>query len=322
MAALQDLTGLRTWLGAETGLGPVSGLEPVSGGTDKQVVRVHLADGGSVISYLWPATRPALPTSRSELLFLPRSTADAFEHAHTLLASLGVRLPRLLLVDRSVRWVEGAVAVVEDVGRRDVASVLHDRAELPPSALTSLARILRRLHSAVRDHCGHLLADPRPDLHDAWDVVRERAASDLDEAAARDPRVRAAVNTLSDTVTSTAAAIVPRREFRLVHGELGPEHVLLDEQGQPVLIDVEGATYLDPEWEHAWLRIRYGAHYEQLRVPGLDPHRLRLATLAQHLSYVVGPLRLLEERDDVDRAALTDIANHHVTALLQHGTTR
>lgn len=43
-----------------------------------------------------------------------------------------------------------------------------------------------------------------------------------------------------------------------------------------------------------FLRLRFGRHYDALRVPGLDDHRLRLYRLAMHLGLVAGPLRLLD----------------------------
>jgi hypothetical protein len=52
--------------------------------------------------------------------------------------------------------------------------------------------------------------------------------------------------------------------------------------------------YFDPEWEHVFLRLRFGRDYRFLGASGLDPDRLRLYQLAMHLSLVAGPLRLLD----------------------------
>jgi hypothetical protein len=68
--------------------------------------------------------------------------------------------------------------------------------------------------------------------------------------------------------------------------------VLVDDQGEPVLIDIEGLMFFDVEWEHTFLQPRYGEHDRWLRRDHLD--EARFYRLAMHLSLVAGPLRLLD----------------------------
>lgn len=103
--------------------------------------------------------------------------------------------------------------------------------------------------------------------------------------------------------------------YGLIHGELGPDHVLVDGDGGPVLIDIEGLMFFDVEWEHVFLRLRFGAHYHLLAVDGLDERRMRFYQLAHHLSLVAGPLRLLDG-DFPDRAFMQGIATHHTERVL------
>jgi hypothetical protein len=84
--------------------------------------------------------------------------------------------------------------------------------------------------------------------------------------------------------------------------------------GRPVLIDIEGAMFFDVEWEHVFLRLRFGRHYRP--APGLDPARLALYRPAMHLSLVEGPLRLLEG-DFPHRDAMLAIAEHNVNCVLE-----
>lgn len=86
-----------------------------------------------------------------------------------------------------------------------------------------------------------------------------------------------------------ADPVQPRAVSTLVHGELGPDHVLLDRRGEPVLIDIEGAKYFDAETEHVWTRMRFGEHYAKLNRGGLDKHRLRLYQLCMHLTWSRDP---------------------------------
>lgn len=143
----------------------------------------------------------------------------------------------------------------------------------------------------------------------------DRALADLAEGAARDARPAAARDALAALVQAHGAAVRPRADRGLVHGELGPDHVLVDQQGQPVLIDIEGLMHFDAEWEHAFLRIRSGEHYRWLAHDGLDEQRLALHTLAMRLPLVAGPLRLLDG-DFPGRAAMRGIAEHNLRAAL------
>ncbi|MEV6711670.1 hypothetical protein AB0M48_06425 [Lentzea sp. NPDC051208] len=94
-------------------------------------------------------------------------------------------------------------------------------------------------------------------------------------------------------------------------------HTALSEAGacvpRLVLVDSEGVMFFDVEWEHVFLELRFGPHYRP--VPGLDPARMSLYRLAQHLSLVEGPLRLLEG-DFPHRDAMREIAEHNVGRVL------
>lgn len=135
------------------------------------------------------------------------------------------------------------------------------------------------------------------------------------EAASRDPRIDAARVRLEERLRDLAGAVRPRERYAVVHGELGPDHVLVDADGHPVVIDIEGTMYFDVEWEHVFLRIRLGDAYGPLAVAGLDGDRLALYLLAQRLSLTAGPLRLLDG-DFPDRATMAGIAEHNLRAAL------
>jgi aminoglycoside phosphotransferase (APT) family kinase protein len=108
----------------------------------------------------------------------------------------------------------------------------------------------------------------------------------------------------------------PRAAAALVHGELGPDHVLLDRRGEPVLIDIEGAMYFDVEAEHAWMRMRFGGHYAKLSRGGLDEDRLRFYQLCTHLDLVAGPLRIAGTSHP-EREWFHGLAEHHLQRALQ-----
>jgi aminoglycoside phosphotransferase (APT) family kinase protein len=138
----------------------------------------------------------------------------------------------------------------------------------------------------------------------------------LAEAAGRDRRIADARERLADRLHELAAAVRPRAEYSVVHGELGLDHVLVAPDGAPVIIDIEDLMYFDVEWEHVFMQIRlHGDWAATVGVEGLDPARLELYTLTQRLSLTAGPLRLLDS-DFPDRAFMQEIAEYNLNRAL------
>jgi aminoglycoside phosphotransferase (APT) family kinase protein len=143
-----------------------------------------------------------------------------------------------------------------------------------------------------------------------------RALAQLTEIAGRDRRAAAAQDRLEEALRSLAEPVEPRTAATLIHGELGPDHVLLDRHGDPVLIDIEGAKYFDAEAEHLWMRMRFGGHYPKLRPGGLDEDRLRFYQLCMHLDLVAGPLRIADTSHP-EREWFRSLAEHHLQRVLR-----
>jgi len=138
-------------------------------------------------------------------------------------------------------------------------------------------------------------------------VVLDRAVQHLMEAASRDDRVAQVRERLDAKLRELVSGIQPRDEYSLIHGELGPDHVLVNERGDPVIIDIEGAMFFDVEWEHVFLRLRFGKHYAHLYTDYLDDQRMRLYSLAMNLSLVAVPLRL-QDTDYPERDFMREVA--------------
>jgi len=306
-ADIEDLSGLvRDALGAGC---HVVAVDRLRGGSKKGVYRVRL-DGShpaSVIIYswaeaenFWPGAHEADPADP----FAPASGLVPFLTAQRSLNSLGVRVPQVLLADDSRRQYPADVAVVEDASGGTLEALFETDPTRATGALGDLAEMLEVLErggSASEISCERRVLD--------------RAMRDLEEAVGRDGRIAAAGTALCDRLQELADRVSPRAQYGLIHGELGPDHVLVDAEGHPVLIDIEGLMYFDVEWEHVFLQLRFGEWYPALARPGLDPQRLDLYMLAMRLSLVAGPLRLLDG-DFPDRAFMQGIAEHNLKEAL------
>jgi aminoglycoside phosphotransferase (APT) family kinase protein len=147
-------------------------------------------------------------------------------------------------------------------------------------------------------------------------IMLDRALAQLTEIAGHDRRAAEAQDRLEQALHALAVPVGQREAAALVHGELGPDHVLLDRRGEPVLIDIEGAMYFDVEVEHVWMRMRFGEHYARLSRSGLDEDRLRFYQLCMHLDLVAGPLRIAGTSHP-EREWFRSLAEHHLQRALQ-----
>jgi hypothetical protein len=85
--------------------------------------------------------------------------------------------------------------------------------------------------------------------------------------------------------------------------------------GEPAIIDIEGLTFFDVEWEHAWLQMRFGDAYAALHPVELDRDRLEFYRYAQVLSLIEGPLRIADT-DFPNRRWMLDLAEWNITKAL------
>jgi hypothetical protein len=297
----------------------LAGVRRLRGSSKKGVYRLDFEDGTAVIGYVWsPAENywASAPRSAADERPGPFSDAtgpDLFATAHTLLRSLGVRVPELYALDQSRARLAADVALVEFVAGASLESRLDSGAPEAREVVRRLRESLGVMHGHRHPRFGRV-GCPEPG-GTCEGVVLERALGHLAEAAGRLPRISAARPRLEQKLRDLAAAIEPRCQYGLIHGELGPDHVLVDDAGRPVLVDIEGLMYFDVEWEHAFLEMRFKGHYRLLRATALDERRMRLYRLAEHLSLVAGPLRLADT-DFPDRDFMVEIAMAHADRAL------
>lgn len=295
-------------------------VERLTGGSRKGVYRLTMDDATTAVAYRWEASENYWPAAEAtegvdDLAdpFSPGYGLGLFEAARARLESLGLRVPELYLVDRDRTYSATDLAIVEDFPGENLESFL---ARDPKGAAPTMARLAEGL-TAMRDY--RAPAYGNVSLIDGGGSSRGGSCEAdalawglrcLADATERDPRIANVHDELEARLHALAAAIRPRAEYSVVHGELGLDHVLVDRDRRPVLIDIEDLMYYDVEWEHVFLRLRMHKDYWYVAEDDLDEDRLALYLLVQRLSLTAGPLRLLEG-DFPDREFMRGIAEHH-----------
>lgn len=302
----------------------LDGVTRLAGGSRKGVYRLTMDDGTTVVAYLWEESEnfwPQTPDDGDRAdQFSAGVGADLFEAAHNRLASLGLRVPEIYLLDRDCTYYPADIAILEDFPGEDLLG-LYER---DPAAAEPTLERLREGLAAMRNYrgtspgkVGHIDAGGLSRWPSCEEGALDFALRCLAEAARRDRRITGAREQFEDRLRELAAAVRPRAEYSVVHGELGLDHILIDSDGNPVLIDIEDLMYFDVEWEHVYMQIRLHDDWARIAgVDGLDENRLALYMLTQRLSLTAGPLRLLDS-DFPNRAFMQRIAEYNLNKALE-----
>ena len=300
-------------------------VQRLAGGSKKGAYRLSMDNDRTALVYAWNDSEDywqgVLPEDAGD-------PADPFSHASGLplleaatqrLSSAGVRCPEILFTDRSRSIYAADIAVVEDVTGGDLETLLDKdpaAAERPLSVVADWLAAMAAVRSPSLGTVAFIDAGGRSPWTSSENAALDRALTELSEVARRDQRIADAQDRLEDILHALARPIEPREAWGLVHGELGPDHVLLDRRGEPVLIDIEGAKYFDVETEHVWARMRFGEHYAKLRRVNLDEDRLRFYQLCMHLNLVAGPFRIADTSHP-EREWFLGVAEEHLQHVLQ-----
>ena len=152
-----------------------------------------------MIGYIWAAAENYWPAPRGpaadEEPFGEASGAGLFEAAGARLAAVGVRTPRVYLLDRTLAVYPAEIALVEDVRGGTLEQWLERGEPGAQQALARLAAALRAMYGCRGRHIGRVAlagSGVAPAARTCEQIVLDRALGHLADAASRVGRVAAA----------------------------------------------------------------------------------------------------------------------------------
>ena len=271
---------------------------PLRGGAQKEVHRIRCSNGFRFVLYNWDVERNYF---REELEREEQDSpisgfgGEAFRAASVFLNSLQIRTPELYHFEPAGAIVGAAFAFVEFIEGREASDFFAAEPQLQDRIFEPLAEMVNTMHRQERTFWGRLQESPPPALSAGCHKPMLPALHrELDYLAKGMPAIHQHAGEFARVMDDLAAAIEVRPQYGFIHAELGPNHVLVDKQLRPYLIDLDGALYFDPEYEHSFLEFRFANYGRYFANSRLDPVRMAFYKLNHHLSYTAGAHRLLQ----------------------------
>lgn len=270
------------------------------GGAQKAVYKLNCTEGLCLILFVWDLSANYFERDLREGGVTDASYgALQFETNTHLLSQIGVRVPVIRYINRERKRYPFDYAIVEYVSGMNLEACEEAAADVRDGIYGELAEMLQAMHGSSGKGWGkaqpggeaHHQAPANPCHKQIYDHALRELAYTMPRILQSEWNEHRILNHLDDLMTG----IQPREQYGFIHGELGPDHVLVNERNEPYLIDIEGAEYFDVEHEHSFMQFRFGAQYERyLQRSGLDPNRMRFYKFHHHLSCTAGGLKLLE----------------------------
>lgn len=283
---------IRSLTGVEADMGSV---EEIKGGTRKKVLKVRCRKPEIFLLYVWYNENRYFTGIKGggERYMFDLRAPDLYAKNTEFLNHAGIRVPKIL--GRGILRSGHEYAFVEHIGGGNCLQYAAARpADEKKTLLARIDELFRSLHSHQREYPGLLMDPPgRP----TWSVesVLHKLKHDIELLARWHKEIKAVKQGILVALERRRRAVPHRLHYSLVHGEASPEHILVDQGGNPYLIDLDSVHYSDIESDYASLELLFGEDYHGLRRDDLDPHMMDFYRTALHIAYARGASQLVRK---------------------------
>ncbi|MFA9456316.1 phosphotransferase [Halalkalibacter sp. AB-rgal2] len=289
----------------------VSNVTQIHGGAQKVVYRIQCSNGFSCVLYVWDLTKNYFKEEKEiENITEQSFGSDLFELNNMYLTQRGIRTPSLYNLNKERSRYSFDYALVEYVNGHTAEDYFHHSdSTVQDKLFQRLGNMLTNMHaneSSTYGKANHRGINSKP----CHQLKTENAKRQLFYASQHMDSIQANHSKLLDTLYELESRIEPRSRYGFIHGELGPDHVLVNDKLEPYLIDIEGAGFFDIEHEHSFLDFRFRNFYRFLKNDTLDPNRMLFYRFHHHISLTSGGLKLLH-RGYPDQKFAKRLAAHH-----------
>ncbi|MNI40530.1 Phosphotransferase enzyme family protein [compost metagenome] len=313
-----DPTDLQDYIGKVLGTGYlVANVTKMQGGAQKVVYKIDCSNGFSCVLYVWDITMNYFQEEIADEDIHERSYGgDLFELNNKYLTQQGIKTPALYDLNKERTRYSFDYALVEFIdGQKAEDYFQHSDPRVQDKVFQRVGDMVAGMHTNQRQTYGKLNDNDIKTMK-CHRMQMNNVELQLSYASQHIDSIRVNQNKLLDRMYELESLIEPRNCYGFIHGELGPDHILVNEHLEPYLIDIEGAAFFDIEHEHSFLEFRFADHYRYLMNDTLDPNRMLFYRFHHHIALTSGGLKLLH-RGYPDQVFARDLADHHSRCALR-----
>ena len=313
-----DQTDLEDYLKKVFGTGYLaSSVTKMHGGAQKVVYKIKCSNGFICVLYEWDLSMNYFKEDiENGDIHQYSYGSHLFELNNKYLIQHGIKTPTLYDLNTEKTRYPFDYALVEYVDGQTAESYFkHSDSRVQDKVFERLGDMLDRMHANERHYFGKADQSEIGTENCHYEQM-ENAKVQLSYASQYMKDFQVKQNKLLEILYELESRIKSRTQYGFIHGELGPNHVLVNDKLEPFLINIEGAMFFDIEHEHSFLEIRFGDFYRYLKNDKLDPDRMLFYRFHHHISLLSGGLKLLH-RGFPDEQFAKDLANYHAACALQ-----
>lgn len=233
----------------------VARVSRMHGGAQKVVYKIECSNGFSCVLYVWDLSMNYFEEEKANEDINEQSYgSDLFELNNKYLTQHGIQTPALYDLNKERDRYPFDYALVEYIdGRKAETFFQHSELAAQDKVFQQLGDMLTTMHTTERQFFGKANAN-EISTEQCHSLQMENAKVQLAYASQHMEKIGSNQSKLLDKLYELESRIKPRKQYGFIHGELGPDHVLVNDKLEPFLIDIEGAAFFDIEHEHSFWR--------------------------------------------------------------------
>ena len=276
----------------------VLSMDRLLGGAQKHTYHIKTSADFEFVLYIWDTSTTYFASDESSSF--TSNSSELFELNNKIMADHGIHVQKLYYMDRSRKECDFEYAFAQYIDGIDMDELIAKHKDKIEPALASLNQNLRNIHkikSKVPGQLNHLLSSD----YDLITSSKENAQKNLEYLKVNDSGNINLYNKITKALNVMSLSLSARDNYTFIHGELGPNHVIVDKNNTAYLIDIEGAKFCDVEEEESFLKIRFGQYYDLISEKNPSKERMDFYNLCHSLGNLSGAIELkLKDYYDMD----------------------